>query len=153
MIVCVDFDDTVVEDSGRDYSDVTTPLKLKADAIHGLRALKRAGHVLLLYSARANRSLRFGADLDPLVRAGVRKAGPIERERAVHEARYEQMVRFAHVELKDIFDAIDDGQQGKPVADLYIDDKALRLGHGTTSVGWNTVAAIYGDTTYEDDET
>lgn len=128
-----------------------TPLRFMPGAQAGLAALKRAGHVLVLYSGRANRALRIDPALDPLVRVGVKK---IRREwweanQPINEARYQQMLSFVAEHLSGVFDAVDDGQQGKPSADLYIDDKALRLGRGVDSVGWIGVAHRYGEPVYD----
>jgi hypothetical protein len=147
LILAIDFDATVVVQDGRDYRDVETPLEFVSGVREALHALKRAGHILLLYSARANLALRKDPKLDPLVRAGARKVDPVwwAENRPVNEARYQHMVSFVETELLGVFDAVDDGHQGKPSADLFIDDKALRLGYGVDSVGWNTVARRYGE--------
>jgi len=145
VIFCIDFDSTVVVQEGRDYEDVTTPLEFMPNAWAALHSLKAAGHVLLLYSARANRALRIDPNLDPLVRAGVKKVNMEwwEANKALNQARFDQMMDFAMTELPGIFDAIDDGEQGKPSADVYLDDKALRL--GPTSQTWASVADMYGE--------
>ena len=145
MIFCIDFDNTVVVQEGRDYEDVDTPLEFMPNARAGLHSLKAAGHVLLLYSARANRALRIDPELDPLVRAGIKKVsvGWWESNKELNQARFEQMVEFVNHELSGIFDAIDDGVQGKPSADVYLDDKALRLGPGAQT--WASVADMYGE--------
>lgn len=145
MLIAIDFDATIVR-ADRPYEDVTTPLKFLPGAKAGLLALKQAGHTLLLYSARTNRSLLYTPEWDPLVRAGIRKVNRArwERERPVHWARYFQMLKFVERELPGVFDVIDDGLQGKPLADLFIDDKALRYGFGADALGWSTIAAHYG---------
>ena len=146
MIVAVDLDSTLVDEWGRKFSDTTSPLKLMGGARKALQAMKAAGHVVLLYSARANRALRVDPELDPLVRAGVvrldRKAW--EAEQPLHEARYQQMVQFAATQLKGLVDAVDDGAQGKPVADLFIDDRALRFGGGVDGHSWFDIARQFG---------
>ena len=146
MIVAVDLDSTLVDEWGRKFSDTTSPLKLMGGARKALQAMKAAGHVVLLYSARANRALRVDPELDPLVRAGVvrldRKAW--EAEQPLHEARYQQMVQFAATQLKGLVDAVDDGAQGKPVADLFIDDRALRFGGGVAGHSWFDIARQFG---------
>lgn len=141
MIVVVDFDGTVVE------ADASPP-RLLSGAREGLLALRRAGHVLLLCSARANRASLEDPRLDPLVRAGVRRAptpSAWERERAWSLARYREMCAFVSRELPGVFHAIDDGMQGKPIADLYLDDRALRMGPGPGAVGWARVAEAFGE--------
>lgn len=146
MIVAVDLDSTLVDEWGRKFSDTTSPLKLMGGARKALQAMKAAGHVVLLYSARSNRALRVDPELDPLVRAGVvrldRKAW--EAEQPLHEARYQQMVQFAATQLKGLVDAVDDGAQGKPVADLFIDDRALRFGGGVDGHSWFDIARQFG---------
>lgn len=148
MVVCVDFDSTVVDNDATRFDDVRTPLVLQRSAREALLALKRAGHVLLLYSARANRAHLVDPKLDPLVRVGARPMpDPVEweKQRELWQARFDQMVEFVNTELPGVFDAIDDGVQGKPCADLFIDDRALRFGHGLASVGWATIASMYGE--------
>ena len=146
MIVAVDLDSTLVDEWGRKFSDTTSPLKLMGGARKALQAMKAAGHVVLLYSARSNRALRVDPELDPLIRAGVvrldRKAW--EAEQPLHEARYQQMVQFAATQLKGLVDAVDDGAQGKPVADLFIDDRALRFGGGVDGHSWFDIARQFG---------
>ena len=146
MIIAVDFDGTVVEQDGRPYTDVTTPLRFRPGAKEGLLALKRAGHVLLLWSARSSRALLDDPTLDPLVRAGVRK---LDRQRwedqlPLHEARLRQMLVFIQRELEGVFDAVDDGHQGKPQVDLFLDDRALHMGLGAQSWSWKSIAYVYG---------
>lgn len=145
MIFCIDFDSTVVVQEGRDYEDIDTPFEFMPNAQAGLHSLKKAGHILLLYSCRANRALRIDPELDPLVRAGVKKINMTwwEFNQELNQARYEQMIGFVNAELPGVFDAIDDGEQGKPSADVYLDDKAIRLGPGAQT--WASVADIYGE--------
>jgi len=145
MLIAVDFDGTIVRDD-RPYEDVTTPLVFMPGAFEGLLSLKRAGHVLILWSARSNRALLFTPEWDPLVRAGVRKVN-LERwesERSTHWARLFQMQRFIDRFLPGVFAVIDDGLQGKPCVDLFIDDRALRYGFGADAIGWTGVATLYG---------
>lgn len=146
MRLAVDFDGVVVEQD-RPYGDVTTPLRFVPDAKAGLYWLKRAGHVLLLWSGRSSPALLKDPELDPLVRVGVVRANrrEWERMRPVHQARYDQMVAFVGRELPGVFDAIDDGAGGKPNVDLFIDDKCLRFGRGMHAAGWRELAHWYGD--------
>ena len=86
--------------------------------------------------------------LDPLVLNGTRLID-FEKWRAsqpVYQARYEQMVQFVHSRLAGIFDAIDDGAQGKPIADLFIDDRGLRFQPARTkfATDWSAVAQSFG---------
>ncbi len=127
MIIALDFDSTLVDEWDRKFADTTTPLKLMGGARKALQAMKAAGHVVLVSSARANRALRIDPELEPL-----------------HEARYQQMVQFCATQLKGLVDAVDDGGQGKPVADLYIDDRALRFGGGVDGHNWFDIARQFG---------
>ena len=145
MIIAVDWDGTVVEQ--KTYDDVTTPFVLKKNAKRGLEYLKEAGHQLLLYSARANRAIREDIELDPLFRAGVRGDYATELSRQLAIARYQEMVTFVEAELSGIFDAIDDGRQGKPDADLFIDDKAVSFGE--VGLQWHEIALIWGEAPIE----
>lgn len=143
MRIAVDFDNTVVAQD-RPYADATTPLEFIPGAKEGLLSLKRAGHLLLLWSGRASRALLLDPSLDPFVRSGAVKTDRRiwNSSRSIHRARYEQMVAFVEKELPGVFDAIDDGLAGKPNVDLFIDDKALTLrGPGT----WTRIAHTYGD--------
>lgn len=142
MIIAIDFDNTVVEQDGA-YDDLETPLRLKPMARAALMALKQAGHILLLYSARANQALLGAASSDPLHRAGVVNREQTDASEVLNRARFEQMVSFVNETLPNIFDAIDDGLQGKPNADLFIDDKAITF--GPLGMHWGQIAARYGD--------
>lgn len=146
MIVCIDFDSCLVDGWGRRFDDVTSPFKLMGGARNALVAMKAAGHIVLVFSARANRALWDDPMLDPLVRVGAVKVdiGQWEKERPLHAARYLQMVQFCETSLKGLVDAVDDGRQGKPAADLYIDDRALRFGGGVDGHSWFDVARQFG---------
>jgi hypothetical protein len=146
LIISIDFDGTVVDEASRPFADTTTPLQLMPGARKALAALKAARHILILASCRANRALRDDPTLDPLVRADRRPIDRVawERARPIHQARYHQMLDFVAAELPGVFDAIDDGMQGKVCADLYIDNHALRFGAGLSGAGWASVAVEYG---------
>lgn len=144
MIIALDFDGTLVRENA--YADTAKPLRFLPGAKEALVALKRAGHTLILWSARSNRALLYTPSWDPLVRAGIRKVNLARwrAERPVHQARYRQMLAFVERELTGIIDAVDDGLQGKPTADLFIDNRALRYGFGADALGWRGIAALYG---------
>jgi len=153
MIICIDFDDTIVSQAGRSYEDVTTPLRLLSGVKTALKAFKRAGHILILYSARSNRAIREDAQLDPLVRKGIIKPSQNwDKAKGIAHARYLQMVDFVATELPGLFDVIDDGRQGKPQADLFIDDKCVQIGHGVFGSNWSRLTLIYGEPIYGSEE-
>ena len=136
LYIAVDFDGTIV-------SELKGPLTFMPGAAEGLAALKAAGHKLLLYSARANRSLRQDPSLDPMVRAGALDSDALTWFDAMedYEKSYQEMVDFVTERLPGVFDAIDDGQQGKPLADLFIDDRAATK---HARVDWAWLAARFG---------
>ena len=153
MFVAVDFDGVVVDMHAHPYEDTKSKPALMPYAKEGLISLKKAGHVLLLYSARANLSLRKDPNLDPLVQAGIRKPPrDLKKSQELSEARYQQMLDFVNEELPGIFDAIDDGMQGKPNVDLVIDDRALRYGSGVLSANWRVISNMYGEPVYGADD-
>jgi hypothetical protein len=143
MLIAVDFDGVIVS-KDRPFADVLSPFKLLPYAKEGLASLKAAGHTLLLFSARANRALLFTPEWDPLVRAGVKRPNQMAlgESRGLYWARYLQMVKFVETELAGLIDAIDDGMQGKPLADLFVDDRASEFGVGAN--GWLDLAHLYG---------
>jgi hypothetical protein len=153
MRLACDFDGTIVKQDGRAYDDVTTPLEFIRDPGTGytskdaLLALKAAGHVLILWSARASRALLYDESLDPFVRCGARRADPVrwERNRGINQARMAQMLDFIDAELPGVFACIDDGAAGKPSVDAFIDDRALRLGNGPGALTWAEIAFLYGE--------
>lgn len=146
MIIAIDFDGTLVQQDGRAYDDLDTPLVFLPGAKEGLLALKKAGHTLLLWSARMSAALLVDPSLDPLVRAGARR---IDRSRweaslSLNQARCQQMLDFVDRELPGIFAAIDDGAGGKPQVDCFIDDRALRCGYGPGGATWERITYLYG---------
>lgn len=143
MLVALDFDGVIVR-KDRPFADVTTPLQFMPYAREGITSLKNAGHTLLLYSARANRALLFSPEWDPLVRAGVKRPNEMTwaHSRSLYWARYHQMIKFVETELAGLIDAVDDGLQGKPLADLFVDDRAVEFGAGAH--GWLEIAHLYG---------
>jgi len=148
VIIAIDFDGTVVvEDHRVPYDDTETPLRFERNAREALLGLKRAGHLLLLWSARASHALRFDPTKDALVRAGAKTVDPKmwAQSQSVNEARYQQMLAFVAAELPGVFDAIDDGSVGKPLVDLFIDNKALSFGAGSHRVSWSEITSVYGE--------
>jgi hypothetical protein len=136
VIIGIDFDGTVVEDGGE--------LRLKPGAKDALVSMKQAGHSLLLFSARANRALRENPKLDPLVRVGVRRVNQEawQRSQPIYEHRYQEMLEFVGKELPGVFAAVDDGQQGKPLVDLFIDDRAYHF--GADGFEWRELGIVLG---------
>ncbi len=152
MRIALDFDGTLVEEDHA-FDDLQTPLRLKRGALKALRELKEAGHVLILHSGRSNRALREDWRLNPLWASGAVRFDAAQwlQNAPLHQARYEQMVRFAHTELAGLIDAVDDGRQGKPMVDLFIDDRAVCLGMGAKALTWPQIADRYGDKVFGDE--
>lgn len=142
MVIAIDFDGTIVSDDRR-FDDVWSPFKLKPGVKEALLSLKRAGHVLVLWSARNNRARQYLPEFDPLVRAGKAVEVDSDASRKLHADRWRQMLTFIAAEFPGVFDAIDDGRQGKIHADIVIDDRAVRLGPGGET--WQSIASIYGE--------
>ena len=150
MIIAVKYE-SIVEENGLRHADTSTAPRLRAGALDALRALKRAGHVLVLTSPRANLALRSDPMLDPLVAAGVQPfdRGQWQRSRPIHQARYEEMRRMEQTVLGGLFAAVDDGRQGPIAADMTIDPHAVRMGHGAHGAkAWSEIAATWGDVRY-----
>jgi hypothetical protein len=147
VFIAIDFDGTIVRQEGRPYDDVVTPLEFMPNARDALHSLKAAGHKLILWSGRSSPASLYDPSLDPLVRAGVRQLD-IERWKSnqpLNQRRFEQMLDFVAVELPGIFDAIDDGAAGKLEVDMFVDDRALRIGPGALAVGWRRIEFLYGE--------
>ena len=150
MIIAVDFDGTVVRQDNRDYKDVETPLELVEYAEYGLKALKRAGHTLVLWSARASPALVNDWRFHPVWVRYEKEPPWWAASREVNQARYNQMVEFVRERLPGIFDAIDAGTAGKMPADLYIDDKARAFAPGQ-GAGWLRLVHEFGELPGDDD--
>jgi hypothetical protein len=151
VVIALDFDGTIVEQDSRAYDDLVTPLVFKPDAQRAVISLARAGHTLILWSARASLALLEDPELDPLVRAGVRVCDRArwERMQPIHIARYLQMLEFIARELPGVFAVVDDGRAGKPLGvDMFIDDKALRLGLGLAGFSWAEIEVMFGEPVY-----
>ena len=141
-IVC-DFDGSIIVEQPWDS---TAPLEFMPDAKESLLALKRAGHTLILFSSRANRANREDWRLDPwnLFYPGLNQ-NRWELLRPVHERRYQQMIDFVKAELPGVFAYIDDGRQGKPNADLFVDDRAVRLYADALGTSWAELVRLLGE--------
>ena len=140
MIIAVDFDGTVVGDTHA-YDDLNTPLRFVPGARSALFKMKAAGHTLILFSGRANPWLLRNPEMDPLVMAGLRKVNDERwvKNRTLNQARYVQMITFVKRELSGVFSLIWE-HQGKPSADVFIDDRAAPF----RIDGWSGVAHLYG---------
>ena len=144
MIIVIDFDGTVVE-----YD--SDPPTLAPFVREALAALKLAGHTLILQSSRACLASRLNPFLHPLARAEGADEIDVEwwdaHERPEAERRYQDMLDFVARELPGAFDAIDDGVCGKIPADLYLDDRGVRIGHRGQlyALDWRAVAQRYGE--------
>lgn len=151
MRIGLEFDGVIVREDDHDFDDTTTPLQLMPGALVGLRSLRAAGHVLLLYSERANRSLRESPMLDPLIVAGITRIDLAvwAREQPIYQARFDQMLSLCSGQLRGLFHGVDDGQQGKPVLDLLIDRRVF--GYRPTD-GWLKLKSLYGARTRRREE-
>lgn len=142
MIIGIDFDGTLIEQSD-DFDN--GDLRLLMHAREALQALKRAGHILIVHSGRANLAHREDWKLNPLWRDGVVPFDESRwaKNRPLFEARYQAMVAFVKKELAGLIDAIDDGRQGKPSVDLWIDDRAI--GRFGVDIDWRDIVQWYGE--------
>lgn len=144
MRIAVDFDGTIVEQAHA-YDDLTTPLEFCRGAKEALLELHAGGHVLILWSCRSNLSIRDDFQHNP--RWANDPDFDVEKWRenlALNQARFQQMLDFVAAELPGVFDYIDYGNQGKVSADLYLDDRALKLGGGYLGATWEVVGRWYG---------
>lgn len=151
MIIVIDFDGTVVSDD-REFTDCVTPFVLMPFVNDGLRSLIAAGHTLILSSCRANRAQRFNPalnfdehDEDPdVIDWKIVEYRQIVCE--MHRQRYAHMVRWVRENLPGIFEHIDDGVQGKIIADLYIDNRGVSYGEQRLALDWLGIARTWGET-------
>lgn len=106
-VIAVDFDGTLCE---HEFPGIG---KVKAGAKEALMMFKALGYTIVIWSCRSchwNYDV-FGGDPSQPV---------LERE------KIKDMVAFLQREGIP-YDIIDDGSKGKPLADFYIDDKAIRF--------------------------
>ena len=123
MQIAVDFDGTLTRGDM-----LGGPPVLREGAASGLRALAAAGHTLILHSVRFT-SDPFGDDPTG------EKSRTWTREAEVFLRREKLWCLFAEVWTR----------PGKPYADVYLDDRAVRIGDGTAgSTSWANVAEWYG---------
>ena len=110
MRICVDLDGVIcnLRTAGQSYSDVMP----RAGAIEKLMALKQAGHEIIIYTARHSKTC--GGNVGKIIaKQGLVTLAWLER----HQIEYDE-IHF-----------------GKPHADVYIDDNALRFG------SWDEIAS------------
>ena len=110
MRICVDLDGVLchLRKPGQTYADV----EVVPGAIQKLRALRAAGHVIIIHTARHMKTCEGNVGL------AVARIGSITLEwLARHEVEYDE-IYF-----------------GKPWADVYLDDNALRF------ISWDDIAS------------
>lgn len=144
MIIGIDFDNTIVEQKSA-YEDYTTPLVFMQDAKAAVLALKKAGHTLVLWSARASPNLidhpaASGVILDPEFKRP--SMSTFAARLKVNRGRYEQMLSFVRKEFPGVFSMV---TSDKHAIQVFIDDKAMRLGPGPSGLTWKEIAHMYGE--------
>lgn len=111
LTVCVDFDGTITDDQ-----------QLLPGVREALHAMKRVGNTLILHSCRCNlldASPQMDEEVARFYATGEVPARALDRWRA-----FLQMRDFLRgQQLWDLFDTVWQSP-GKPVADVYIDDRA-----------------------------
>ncbi len=143
MKIALDFDGTVVDDV-HEYDDLDTPLEFLPGAEEAILSLVRAQHILILYSGRANLSLRWDPQHNPL--NAMNPSFDLEvwkKNQPLNQARFQQMLDFVAERLPGVFvppnGFIDFGNQGKVSADIYIDDRA------GGRPDWDQIRVSYGE--------
>ena len=142
MKIAIDFDGTIVEQD-KPYDQTDGLFHFTPGAKAALLRLKAAGHLLLLWSARASLHHRFDVTLDPLFTAQPWAPKDPVKFYAANQARFDEMIAFVARELPGVFAGVDDGTCGKPTVDAFIDDRALRL--GGSGLSWAEIAELHGD--------
>jgi hypothetical protein len=125
--IAVDFDGTIVA--------AQAPLAFLPGAADGLRALKLAGHYLILHSARCT-----PMDAAPAIEEEAGRfyeTGEVPARAEDSWARFSEMREF--LRGAGTWDLFDDVWQapGKPMADLFVDDRA-------ESPDWRVLAETLG---------
>jgi hydroxymethylpyrimidine pyrophosphatase-like HAD family hydrolase len=115
--VVVDFDGTLCDHA---FPDVG---KVKPGAKEALTAIRKAGYGIIISSCRTSRWF------DEFFPEGT--LAPLERK------SFADMVTFL-AENEIPYDVIDDGSKGKPLGDLYIDDRGLRF-----QDNWDQIGAMF----------
>ncbi len=117
--IAVDFDGTIVD------SEFPTIKGLKSGAKESLWFLRRLGFRIIIWSCRT-----CHWDYDRY--GGSPEQPTLERERV------KEMIAFLDTNGVE-YDEVDDGSRGKPSADYYIDDKAVRFDNNWAPI----VSVIY----------
>jgi len=100
FIVAIDFDGTIVEDK---YPNIGP---LKENAVSCIKLLKELGCYIIVTSCRTSPN----------------------RTSSVTERSLQRQIMQKFLRENDIpYDWVDDGTQGKVVADIYVDDRAIRF--------------------------
>lgn len=128
LTFALDFDGTIVE--------ADEPLRLRPSARQAIEDIKRAGHRLVLFSARCT-PIDPTPELDDQV-ARWYATGEVPTQVTDQWKRFEEMRAFLKAErLWDLFDDIWQAP-GKPYATVYVDDRFV-------SPDWPALAATYGE--------
>lgn len=105
--VAIDFDGTLCD---HEYPAIG---KIKPGAREALEAIRKSGYRIIIWSCR---TCNWATDV----------FGVDENSSTLERKHVQAMIAW----LKDNqipYDEIDDGTKGKPMADIYIDDKAIRF--------------------------
>lgn len=106
-VICIDFDGTLCD---HEYPNIG---KIKAGAKEALASFRKMGFHILIYSCR---TCHWNYDIF----GGDPSQSTLERKHV------KEMIAFLDENGLE-YDEVDDGSKGKPLASLYIDDKALRF--------------------------
>ena len=123
MKFLIDADGTLCVERGVPY-DATTPIRWIDGALAGVAALKRAGHDLLLWSARDAPRMWMERNY-PLVQLN------LARQKQMHDAIERDMPGMFEVPEQ---------RYGKPVFDKLIDDKSI-----PPPPSWFDIAEFFGE--------
>lgn len=150
MLIAINFEGVLIERM-KDPCSAYEPMRVRIGAKEGITDLKAADHILILTSQCSNLALRHDWRRNPLWNDGV---VPFDLERWWKEKNrwenaYIRMCGFVAEEFPEMFDVVDNGNQGKIVADLYIDDRGCNV---RSSNMWADIAAQYGSDNKELEE-
>ncbi len=113
--ICIDFDGTLCDFA---FPGIGT---IKKGAKDAMKLFKYMGYYIIIYSCRTSHRHYeiFGGDPD---------SPTLERPHVIEMKNWLD-------ENGIVYDEIDDGSKGKPLADYYVDDKAIRFENN-----WNEIA-------------